>query len=124
MIASVSVSILIESQWNLNQAKEILKEVLTDINRITVEFKQGCGKRDIENPLYINRITVEFKWCFCDIINLWWLLILIESQWNLNASPFGLNFLISTILIESQWNLNYTPAQEIDNILSILIESQ
>ena len=101
----VNVCILIESQWNLNNAKHLNSITLSDINRITVEFKSHLIYRTLLYHLHINRITVEFKFSLTKSKALPDL-ILIESQWNLNFNNFYFPPLLLFILIESQWNLN------------------
>ena len=53
------------------------------INRITVEFKSGYLQIVLIGGRDINRITVEFKFVSMPVL-FSDLLILIESQWNLN----------------------------------------
>ena len=96
-----AISILIESQWNLNSLQSL-------------QWRQWTT--------YINRITVEFKW-FMSSCSGREVYILIESQWNLNTYKTFPACLIRKILIESQWNLNvagwkqeWLPVQNINRI--------
>ena len=61
---------------------EVQQQPLTDINRITVEFKNG------------NSRTINYS-----------ISILIESQWNLKMLLKIFLMMLFFILIESQWNL-------------------
>ena len=54
----------------------------------------------------INRITVEFKSHDFHVCDVYRCIILIESQWNLNQNTMKLGECTHAILIESQWNLN------------------
>ena len=59
----------------------------------------------LKNVTDINRITVEFKLPL-RTLRLRSLKILIESQWNLNEKLPDEVIKVDQILIESQWNLN------------------
>ena len=99
------ISILIESQWNLNIS---LSDAIGSYEPILIESQWNLNVILAISLIlfpYINRITVEFKWDISSsmLLNA---LILIESQWNLNTSVPSIPDFSNIILIESQWNLN------------------
>ena len=76
------------------------------INRIRLEFKYHTDTFFPDVLPRINRIRLEFKFHKSGGYIAGQEQVLIESDWNLNDSPFQDGDGGDSVLIESDWNLN------------------
>ena len=98
--------VLIDTQWNVNTSYKLSKALeYAGFNRYIVECKYTGGTPFLGGLPSFNRYIVE---CKSDSGQSYIraILVLIDTQWNVNFTKITLSNQQGSVLIDTQWNVN------------------